>query len=73
MLTLTICIHCVEHGDREPTVLTSLKNKTLNDDSTPLTTPELSTDNAEVNLDSEVGSEPTLFTDKMVSGNSVLL
>ncbi|XP_041800377.1 pro-epidermal growth factor [Chelmon rostratus] len=56
-----------EHGDREPTVLTSLKNKTLNDDSTPLTTPELSTDNAEVNLDSEVGSEPTLFTDKMVS------
>ncbi|XP_076595958.1 pro-epidermal growth factor [Chaetodon auriga] len=56
-----------ESGDRESTDLTSLKNKTLNDESTPLTIPGLSTDEVEANLDSEVDSESTLFTDKMVS------
>ncbi len=59
MLILTIWIHCAESGDSEATDLTSLKNKTFNDESTPLTT------------DSDVGSEPALFTDKMVSGNIV--
>ncbi|XP_070769594.1 pro-epidermal growth factor [Enoplosus armatus] len=47
--------------------LTSLNNKTVNDESTPLTTPGLSTDNAEAKLDADEGREPTLFTDKMVS------
>lgn len=65
MLMLTIWIHYVESGDGESTDLTSLKNKTFNDESAP----GLSTDEAEAN--SDVGSEPTLFTDKMVSGNSV--
>lgn len=61
MLIFTTLIHCVESGDSESTDLTSHKNKTFNDESTPLTT------------DSDVGSEPALFTDKMVSGNSVPL
>lgn len=41
--------------------------------SKPLTTPELPTDKEESDLHSDVGSEATLFTDKMVSGNSVHL
>ncbi|XP_032383448.1 pro-epidermal growth factor [Etheostoma spectabile] len=56
-----------ESGDSESTDLTSLKNKTFNDESTPLTTPGLSTDKVAADLDSDVGNEPTLFTDKMVS------
>ncbi|XP_034739439.1 pro-epidermal growth factor [Etheostoma cragini] len=56
-----------ESGDSESTDLRSLKNKTFNDESTPLTTPGLSTDKTAAVRDSDVGSEPTLFTDKMVS------
>nr|XP_033488398.1 pro-epidermal growth factor isoform X2 [Epinephelus lanceolatus] len=56
-----------ESGESESTDLTSLKNKTFNDESTPLTTPGLSADEADANPDSAAGSEPTLFTDKMVS------
>ncbi|XP_044061864.1 pro-epidermal growth factor isoform X2 [Siniperca chuatsi] len=56
-----------ESGDSESTDLTSFNNKTFNDESTPLTTPGLSSDKAEAKLDSDVGSKPTLFTDKMVS------
>ncbi|XP_035525395.1 pro-epidermal growth factor [Morone saxatilis] len=56
-----------ESGDRESTEVTSLKNKTFNDEGTPLTTPDLSSDKAEADLDSDVGTETTLFTDKMVS------
>lgn len=70
---VTIWIHCVESGDSEATDLTSLKNKTFNDESAALTTPGLSSEKAEVNLDPDAGSDPTLFTDKMVSGNSVPL
>ncbi|KAM3612867.1 uncharacterized protein V6R79_015905 [Siganus canaliculatus] len=50
-------------GEAEPedleSTLTHLKNKTLNDEGTPMTTPGL--------LSSDEGTEPTLFTDKMVS------
>ncbi|XP_037635248.1 pro-epidermal growth factor [Sebastes umbrosus] len=56
-----------ESGDSESTDLTSLKNKTFNDESTPVTTSGLSADEAEADLDSDEGRESTLFTDKMVS------
>lgn len=69
MLTLWIC--CAESGDTESTDLKSLKNKTFNDESRPLTTPGLSTDETKANVDFDVDSEPTPLTDKMVSGNSV--
>lgn len=71
MLMFTIWIHCVESGDSESTDLTSLKNKTFNDESTPETTSGLSNDEAEADPDSDEGRESTLFTDKMVSGNSL--
>lgn len=69
MLIIWIC--CVDSGDSESTDLMSLNNKTFNDESTPLTTPGLSIDKEGAKLDSDVGNGPTLFTDKMVSGNSV--
>ncbi|KAM7389104.1 hypothetical protein PAMP_023099 [Pampus punctatissimus] len=56
-----------ESGDSESADLTSLKNKTFNDESTPLTTPRLSTDKEGTDLDSDVDNEQTLFTDKMIS------
>ncbi|XP_059202954.1 pro-epidermal growth factor [Centropristis striata] len=52
-----------ESGESESTDLTSLKNKTFNDESTPLTTPGRSADET----DSDIDSEPALFTDKMIS------
>ncbi|KAK5896718.1 hypothetical protein CesoFtcFv8_009848 [Champsocephalus esox] len=55
-----------ESGDSESSDLTSLKNKTFNDEGTPLT-PELSADKAQDDLDSEEDNDPTRFTDKMVS------
>ncbi|XP_071391277.1 pro-epidermal growth factor [Centroberyx affinis] len=56
-----------ESGDSESTDMISLKNKTLNDESMPLTIPGLSTDEEEADLDSDEGSEPALFTEKMVA------
>lgn len=73
MVMLTPCFNCTEFGDSKSTALTSLKNKTFNDESTSLTTPELSTDEGESDLHSDVDSESTLFTDKMISGNSAPL
>ncbi|KAM9356664.1 pro-epidermal growth factor [Symphorus nematophorus] len=52
-----------ESGDRESTDSTSHKNQTFNDKSAPMTTPGLSPDN----LNSDMDSEPPLYTDKMVS------
>ncbi|XP_036934162.1 pro-epidermal growth factor [Acanthopagrus latus] len=52
-----------ESGDSESADLTSIKSKTFNDESTSLTTPGLSADEAEAG----VGSQQTLITDKMVS------
>ena len=67
LTTLCIWIHYVESGDPESSDSTSLKNQTFNDEGAPLTTPGLSPDN----LNSDVGSEPPLYTDKMVSGNGL--
>ncbi|KAM3866980.1 pro-epidermal growth factor [Diretmus argenteus] len=53
-----------ESGDSESTDMISLKNKTLNDESTPLL---ISPDEEEADLDSEEGREPNLFTEKMVA------
>ncbi|XP_029020457.1 pro-epidermal growth factor isoform X2 [Betta splendens] len=55
-----------EHGHSTATDLPSLKNKTFNDERTP-PTPELSTEEGEADLQSDVGNDATLFTDKMIS------
>lgn len=65
-------VNCVYSLESDESVdLTSLKNKTFSDESSPLTTPRLSTDKGGTGLDSDVDSEQTLFTDKMISGNSI--
>ncbi|XP_053179658.1 pro-epidermal growth factor [Scomber japonicus] len=56
-----------ESGDTESVDLTSLKSKTFNDESTPLTTTTLSADKRGTDFDSDVDSDRTLFTDKMIS------
>ncbi|XP_067373872.1 pro-epidermal growth factor isoform X2 [Channa argus] len=57
-----------ESRDRESTVLTSLKNKTFNNGSPPLkTSPGLSAERMASDFHSNIDSEPTLFTDKMIS------
>ncbi|XP_028272289.1 pro-epidermal growth factor [Parambassis ranga] len=50
-----------ETGNRQASDATSLKNKTFNDESTPVTPP------GKADFHSDVSSNPTLFTDKMVS------
>ncbi|KAF7668536.1 hypothetical protein LDENG_00006000 [Lucifuga dentata] len=50
-----------EPGESDPTDSTPLKNKTMNDESSPLAIP------GEADFDTDEGSEPALFTDKMVS------
>lgn len=67
------CVYSLESGDTESVDLTSLKSKTFNDESTPLTTTTLSADKRGTDFDSDVDSDRTLFTDKMISGNSVPL
>ncbi|KAM6953133.1 pro-epidermal growth factor [Aplochiton taeniatus] len=57
----------LESGDSESADPFSLKNKTLNDESMPLASPDLSADGDEAELNMDEGSEPTLFTEKMVS------
>lgn len=67
------CVYSLESGDTEPADSTSLKNKIFNDESTPLTTTPLSAKKGGTDVDSDVDSDRTLVTDKMISGNSVPL
>lgn len=67
-MTNHVCFNCAEYEDSKTTDLTSLENKEFTDERTQ-PTPELSTDEGEADLQSDVGSEATLFTDKMISGN----
>lgn len=53
---VSLCINFIEYGNSGSVDLTPLKNKTFNTASLPLTT--------------DVSSQPTFFTDKMISGNS---
>lgn len=61
----SLCINFIEYGNSGSVDLTPLKNKTFNTASLPLTTDEEETD-----FKSDVSSQPTFFTDKMISGNS---
>lgn len=59
---------CVESGDSD---ITPLKSKPFGNESRSLTTPGPSSAKMEADIDFVVSSEPTTFTDKMVSGNGV--
>lgn len=66
-------VFILESGDSESADPISLKNKTLNDESVPLPIPGLSSEEKEADMESKEGSEPMLFTEKMVAGKLLQL
>jgi len=72
MLLFTIW-YCTESGESDTSDSISFKNKTFNDESTPLATPGFTTHKEKADFHSAGGGEPALYTDQMISGNSALL